>query len=324
MNTRRQFLESIGLGAAAAAAAAAPQVPAEVSGRNRTEPQYAPEPPQAVPELVMADQLQVPKVNFGQTQVSRLVVGCNPFYGFAHFNSTLSGVMKEWYTPDRVCGVLHQCTRFGINAYNYVHVGRSPADWARFLSEGGSMHLIVQGMAEPELVANALKPLAIYHNGELTDRAFREGKRETVRQYCKRLRQLGVLVGIGTHQPEVIAAVEEEGWDVDFYAGCVYNRTRTPDQIRKLLNGELPLGELYLEDDPPRMYNVMRQTSKTCFAFKILAAGRIERPQAVAGAYRMAFESLKPQDCVFVGMFPKLKDEVRHNAECVSRALHGA
>jgi hypothetical protein len=87
----------------------------------------------------------------------------------------------------------------------------------------------------------------------------------------------------------------------------------------------------------------MRQTRKPCFAFKILGAGRVtagSRPQAppssatnrlpfpvyipagtVEQAFRTAFESLKPNDGVLVGMFPMVKDEVRENAEIVSRIL---
>jgi hypothetical protein len=135
-----------------------------------------------------------------------------------------------------------------------------------------------------------------------------------------------VLVGVGTHKPEVIQLVEEQGWDIDFYAGCVYNRTRTPEEWRKLLNGELPLPprEIYLESDPPRMYKVMRQTKKHCFAFKILAAGRVtDTPESVEQAFRTAFESIKPTDCVFIGMFPRGKDEIRENAERMFRILGG-
>jgi len=67
----------------------------------------------------------------------------------------------------------------------------------------------------------------------------------------------------------------------------------------------------------------MRQTRKPCFAFKILAAGRVEE-QSVAAAFRTAFRSLKPNDGVFVGMFPRYKDEVKENAEIVHRILSGA
>ena len=98
------------------------------------------------------------------------------------------------------------------------------------------------------------------------------------REWCKRARDLGVMVGVGTHKPEVIAMVEEQGWDIDFYAGCIYNRTRTEDEWKQVLNGqiaEMPR-EIYVQSDPARMFAVMRQTPKPCFAFKILAAGCIK------------------------------------------------
>jgi hypothetical protein len=71
------------------------------------------------------------------------------------------------------------------------------------------------------------------------------------------------------------------------------------------------------------MYRVMRQTRKPCFAFKILAAGRIP-DRGVDQAFRTAFESIKPTDGIYVGMFPRVKDEVKENAERVHRILTGA
>jgi hypothetical protein len=117
--------------------------------------------------------------------------------------------------------------------------------------------------------------------------------------------------------------VEEQGWDVDFYAGCVYNRTRTKEEWKKVLNGEMMEmdREIYVQSDPARMYSVMRQTQKPCFAFKVLAAGRIQDGGSVEQAFRTAFESIKPIDGIFVGVFPRAKDEVRENAEIVHRIL---
>ena len=57
------------------------------------------------------------------------------------------------------------------------------------------------------------------------------------------------------------------------------------------------------------MYQVMRQTRKPCFAFKILAAGRIGH-SGEHHAFRQAFASIKPIDGID-GMFPRTKDEVR-------------
>ena len=228
----------------------------------------------------------------------------------------------EYYTAERVCDVLHQCARFGINAYNYVDLGRAGQDLDRFESEGGRMHLIVQGIGDMAAFHAARRPLAIYHHGGRTDRAYQDGRIGDVREWCKKIRDMGCQVGVGSHKPEVLALVEEQGWDVDFYAGCVYNVTRTPEEWRKRLNGELPemAGEVYIQSDPSRMYAFMRQTKKPCFAYKILAAGRVAENQADE-AFRTAFSSIKPGDAIFVGMFPRVKDEVRENAERVCRIL---
>jgi hypothetical protein len=274
-----------------------------------------------------ASAVQVPKIKFGGVEISRMVLGVNPFYGFAHYNNNFSVVMKEWYTPDKVSAIMHQCNRYGINAFNYVHLDRGPQDLARFQAEGGKMHLIIQVTAgvEASMLVKTLKPLALQRQGEVVDKAYQNGDMKSVKEWCKQVRDLGVLVGVGTHKPEVIAQVEEEGWDVDFYAGCVYNRTRTGDEWKQVLHGEsLEMSqEIYLRSDPPRMYKVMRQTKKPCFAFKILAAGRIP-DRGVDQAFRTAFESIKPTDAIYVGMFPRAKDEVKENAERVHRILTGA
>jgi hypothetical protein len=77
-----------------------------------------------------------------------------------------------------------------------------------------------------------------------------------------------------------------------------------------------------VQSDPPRMYKVMRQTPKPCFAFKILAAGRIAG-DGIAQAFRTAFTSIKPIDGVWVGVFPTVKDQVKQNAEIVHGILTG-
>ena len=300
-------------------AGAVPALNARVSGGERDS-----SPPQGVGNVKPESAIQVPRIKFFNAEISRIVLGVNPFYGFAHFNNNFGTTMKEWYTPERVCEVMHRCNQYGINAFNYVHLDRAPQDLARFTAEGGKMHLIIQvtANADAAVLARTLKPLALQRQGEVVDDAFQSGKMETVREWCKKARDLGVLVGVGTHIPEVIEKVEEEGWDVDFYSGCVYNRRRTADEWKKVLNGELleMPHEIYVQSDPPRMYKVMRQTKKPCFAFKVLAAGRITG-KGVEQAFRTAFDSIKPTDAVYVGMFPRYRDEVKENAEIVQRIL---
>jgi len=322
-NSRRTFLQQSA--ALAAGVVGAPRLLHSEAARQEAQPKAGVAQGNVAQPSGDAS-AQVPRMKFGNTEISRMVIGVNPMYGFAHYNSNFSRTMAEWYTQERVCEVLHRANAFGINAFNYVTWKRSPEDLAKFKSEGGQMHLIAQVAARDDAttLVRDLKPLALHRQGEVVDIAFRDGKMDSVREWCRQVRDMGVMVGVGTHKPEVIALVEEQGWDVDFYAGCVYNRTRTVEEWKKVLGGEvveMPR-EIYLQSDPARMYAVMRQTKKPCFAFKILAAGRIE-DQGVEGAFRTAFQSIKPNDGVFVGMFPRYKDEVKENAEIVHRILAG-
>jgi len=267
----------------------------------------------------------LPKVRFGDVEISRLVMGCNQFYGYSHFNKLLDKLMVDWNTPERISQTLLQCQQNGINAYQYAHSEAALSDLELFRAKGGKMHLIAVDikMGPVEEAVRRTGATALYHHGELTDRLFRDGQMDKVQEYTKKLRQAGVRVGIGTHKPEVVEYVEERGWDVDFYLLCAYNRSRTPEEIRKLL-GVLPVpaNELYIESDPPRAYEVARKTSKTCFLFKILAAGRVARnSDGVEKAFKEAFSSIKPQDCVIVGMFPRFQDEVKENCDRVRQIL---
>ena len=85
----------------------------------------------------------------------------------------------------------------------------------------------------------------------------------------------------------------------------------------------IPVKEVYLEDDPPRMYKVMHQTNKPCLAFKILAAGRLcDKPEWVEAAFESTFRQIKANDAVIVGMYPEYEDQVAINAELVRRFSH--
>jgi hypothetical protein len=142
-----------------------------------------------------------------------------------------------------------------------------------------------------------------------------------VREFLKIVRDSGVMVGLSTHNPQVVEIVESEGWDVDYYQTCLYRVTRTPEEARKEF-GEAPLGEIYYEKDPERMCKVIRQTAKPCLAFKLLGAGRlINNKASIEKAFRFALGNIKPGDAVIVGMYPRFSDQVRENTDLVRRIL---
>lgn len=269
----------------------------------------------------------LPTVKLGKHRITRLIVGSNPFNGYCYSLPSLSQHMKEWSTPENVCRVLKSSQENGINTWQFSYHDRAVSDLKKYQSEGGNIQWILLGGGPMKdnlgLIPEAAKmqPMGIVHHGGVTDERYRNGRMDQVQEFLKRVRDSGVLVGLSTHLPEVVEHAEERNWDVDFYMTCFYQFGRTQEQLRKML-GELPLGYVFLEKDPERMCRVIRQTSRTCLAFKILAAGRnADSPQKLEAAFRFAFANIKPQDAVIVGMYPRFKDEIKENVDIVRRLV---
>jgi hypothetical protein len=85
-----------------------------------------------------------------------------------------------------------------------------------------------------------------------------------------------------------------------------------------LLGKDLPLGEIYLPSDPPRMFKAVQATRKPCLIFKVLAAGRrIDNPAEVRACFSTALANIKPTDAMIVGMYQQFGDQVGENAALV-------
>jgi hypothetical protein len=193
----------------------------------------------------------------------------------------------------------------------------------RLIDEGGKMQFLSLEQDNPAAIQKLAAGgcIGIAHHGEFTDRMYKAGDMEKVGDFLKRVRDAGVLAGISTHMPAVVDTVESKGWDLDFYMTCVYERHRSAAELEKLL-GQAPIrvGEVYLPLDPPRMFKVIRQTKRTCLAFKILAAGRLsDRAEWVERAFRETYSSIKPGDGVIIGMYDRYADQPAQNAEFVRR-----
>src|SRR5207245_5658857 len=130
------------------------------------------------------------------------------------------------------------------------------------------------------------KPIGIAPHGALGERLHRQGDLPALTDLLKRIRDRGVLVGLSAHNPALVELAEEKGWDIDYYMCCLYYLTRPRAEFQKLLGRDLPLGEIYLPTDPPRMFKAVQATRKPCLVFKVLAAGRrIDSPAAVRSCF---------------------------------------
>jgi hypothetical protein len=300
-STRRDFLQTAGLAACLGGLATT----AEAADTGKAAP-------------------RLPTVKLGRHAVTRLIVGGNPVYGHSHFNKLLSQHMTAWHTPERVVALLKRCEQAGLNCWQNSYADRTLKDLARYRAGGGTMHWLCLGKPDwdkhPERIADAAKrkPIGIAPHGALAERLHRAGKLGVLSDLLKRIRDQKVLVGLSAHNPALIELAEEKGWDVDYYMCCLYYLTRPRGELKKLLGDDLPLGEIYLPSDPPRMFKVVKAVKKPCLVYKVLAAGRrIGSPAEVRLCFKTALENIKPTDALIVGMYQQHGDQVGENAALV-------
>ncbi len=302
--TRRAFLQQA---AGLAACLSATAVPAA----SAAEPPDKPDP-------------LLPTVKLGKHSVTRLIIGGNPIYGYSHFNKLLSQHLTEWHTPARVVTLLKRCEQAGVNCWQNSYAERTLQDLERYREDGGKMHWLCLGKSDwdehPDRIDDAAKhkPIGIAPHGALAERLHRANKLDVLTDLLKRIHDQGVLAGLSGHNPALIELAEDKGWEVDYYMCCLYYLTRPREEYQKLLGTDLPLGEIYLPSDPPRMLKVVRAVKKPCLVYKVLAAGRrIASKAEVKECFKTVLDNVKPSDAMIVGMYQQFGDQVGENAALV-------
>jgi len=262
-----------------------------------------------------APEKALPTVRLGDKKVTRLIAGYNPIGGFSHSTKKLAEHMLDYFTVERTTDFILHCEKEGITTWQADHTPKV-RDALRAAWERGSKIqwlCLTSGDVPKELID--LKPIAIVHHGGVTDSMFQTGKQEKVHDFVKKVHDAGVLAGVSTHNPDHLARVEDADWENDLYMTCFYNVTRRAEEIRKMV-GDIVLGELFLESDPRKMTERIRQIKKPCLGFKILAAGRLcWNKLSVERAFAFAYTGIKPTDAAIVGMYPVFSDEVREDAD---------
>jgi hypothetical protein len=267
----------------------------------------------------LADVPPLPTIALGKHRISRLVAGWNPIGGHSHSTLDMARAMREWFTVERTAAFLLGCQNQGITAWQCDHTDKAVAALHLAREQGARLQVICLHAERPldaplPAVVAELGPIAVVHHGGVTDALFRAGHTERVRDFIKKVKDRGLLAGVSSHCPDTIKHIADAGWENDFFMTCFYYVTRPAEEQQQQF-GKVVVGEPFFESDPTEMTAVVRQVSKPCLGFKILAAGRsCWSPPEVEQAFRTAFASIKPTDGVIVGMFPRYADEVAEDA----------
>jgi len=266
-------------------------------------------------------------IKLGDADVTRLIIGGNPFSGNSHVSSEMDAEMEDYFTTRAVKETLAACLDNGINTAQMradKHIMRILRE---FRLEGGEIQWIAQTASEAASFEGNVyqimryNPVAIYHHGTVTDALYKKGEIGEIRRRLEILRRTGKPAGLCSHMPEVLLRAEEEKWGADWYMCCVYNLSRE-DRVSSAVTGAANSGEPFIEEDIPVMYETIRRLPKPCMAFKILGATRRSgNHESVERAFLEAYDNIKPSDGVIVGMFPKYTDQVKENCGIVKKIL---
>lgn len=240
------------------------------------------------------------RVEIGGLDVSRLIVGGNPFSGFSHQSIERDREMVHYYTTTRIKAALARAESVGINTF----MGRSDHHIRRVLTEywddGGTIQWFAQtspeyGMPSESVPrAAATGASACYIHGGQMDHLLAQDLLDEIPSTIEMIREAGMAAGLAGHNPRVFEWAESNV-DVDFYMCSYYNPTTRDDRPEHVPGAK----EWFAPEDREAMVGVIRGLSKPAVHYKVMAAGRNEPREAFAFVAR----HLRAQDAVCVGVY---------------------
>lgn len=279
----------------------------------------------------------IPTVRWGEHDISRLVLGHNPIKGWSHQSEDLDAEMRSWHEElsNRVrtvaraveCGI-NTCQFGGAVMFEAIEAYASGADspgalqWiaTHYGNDGGDLGKggTQDFNAELEqILAVRPGPIGVMHFGEKTDRLYFDGRLDVLEDRLKRLRDTGLLVGVGTHLVEVAQELASRDVDVDFFqTSCytVYSHAGERAVDRS--------SEVFSDDDRERVLQFVAGVEKPCIVFKILGANRrCGSDDEIRASFEEVYRRIKPSDVALVGMWQKYRDQVGFNAALVESIL---
>ncbi len=239
-------------------------------------------------------------VRMGNSQVSRFILGSNPFSGFSHQGREMDAQMIHYYTCARIKEVLRQAEDLGINTI----IARADHHMLRVLiehwDEGGTLQWFAQtcpeiGAPEPSMdrAARVGAPAAHIHGG-YADHLLANGRIEELRPSVEHARKMGLTVGLAGHNPDTIRWAEEN-LDLDYYMCSYYN----PIPRHKEAQHRPGTDERYRAEDRGAMTELIQGLSRPVIHYKVMAAGRNDPEEALDCVAR----TMRPGDAVCVGIF---------------------
>jgi len=237
----------------------------------------------------------------GGLEVSKFIIGGNPFSGFSHQSVERDKEMLDYYTDECIIQEWKKAEALGVNTL----IARTDEHMIRVLNkyrkQGGKLQWFAQTASELSIekaVQNAIdnKAVACYIHGGVMDNYFANGKMHLIPPIIKAIKAAGLYAGVAGHRSEVFLWAEKY-LDCDFYM-CSYYNPIYRDKDPRHRHG---IDEKFKEEDCARMLQTIPYLTKPVIHYKILAAGRIEPEKG----FQRAAQAMRDNDAVCVGIFSK-------------------
>jgi hypothetical protein len=241
-------------------------------------------------------------VMLGTLEVSRFILGSNPFSGFSHQTPQRSEEMVHWYTVARIKQALRDAEAAGITTL----IARADNHVIRLLAEywdgGGRLQWVAQtcpGVGPTEKVARMAidgGARAVFVHGGVMDYCLAHGDFADPLAGIERIRAAGLPLGVAGHNVGVFKWAERN-LDCDFYMCCYYDSARRDSDAEKQPGQR----EWFREEDRRRMIETIATLGRPAIHYKVLAAGRNDPAEALG----FAAGHMRDGDALCVGVFTK-------------------
>ncbi len=243
--------------------------------------------------------MSISTVKIGTLDISRFVLGGNPFSGFSHQSKTQDDRFRTWYTPERIVETLFHAESLGVQTVLARGDAHITACLAEYWRQGGTLKWVAQTASE---MASALigaqychdhGASACYVHGGVVDYLVAQQRYDELASAIEFVSGAGLPAGIAGHMPDDFMWAEEN-LNCDFYMVCYYNpspRSDSPHHVHGI-------AEVFSEEDRADRVAIIPKLTKPVIHYKILAAGRL----APEDAFAFAGKNLRPQDAVCVGV----------------------
>lgn len=228
--------------------------------------------------------VSMPTIRLGSFEVSRLILGSNPFWGFWHGNPQ----NPKSYTGEGRKAVMDEAAAQGINAIWVPAYKEWISIWNDYKDHGGKLETWIgqpdgyNGVTVEEQITACAKNggKAICIQGMNVDQAIEKKDFEKLKHWLGMIKDCGLPAGLASHNPESIIKAEEHALPAEFY----HLTLGVPDTFESMARD--------------KTLATVSQIDKPMVVFKVFGAGRY-KPE-VAIPYVMKAISRKDGLCVGV------------------------